>query len=93
MQLSPIRSAIIIFILLTTVWIFINTVITKRWRNRAPDESKSWRLGFIYYNPPDKRIFLPKRTGLGMTFNFARPASIIMVSAIILFCVVYLIIF
>lgn len=92
MHLSPIHAAFIIFILLTTVWIFINTIITKRWRNRAPDESKSWKFGFIYYNPLDKRICLPKRTGLGITFNFTRPVSIVLASAIIVFCVVYLII-
>jgi uncharacterized membrane protein len=31
----------------------------------------------FYYNPDDKRIFVPKRTGGGYTINFANPLSII----------------
>jgi len=36
----------------------------------TPDEA--WRLGFIYYNPQDPALFVPKRYGLGYTFNFGR---------------------
>lgn len=41
------------------------------------DNSKYWYLGFLYYNPDDKRIFPPKRIkGLGWTINFANPYSV-----------------
>lgn len=39
--------------------------------------SSPWKLGFIYYNREDKRIFPPKRTKMGWTINFANPWSII----------------
>lgn len=38
----------------------------------------------FYYNPNDKRIFIPKRTGGGYTVNFANPLSVITGVAIIL---------
>ncbi|MBI4890722.1 MAG: hypothetical protein HY821_08865 [Acidobacteria bacterium] len=40
---------------------------------KAPREA--WKLGVFYYNPDDPDIMVPKRTGLGYTMNFARPAS------------------
>ncbi len=35
------------------------------------DDSNNWKLGFVYYNKADKRLFLPKRAGFGYTLNFA----------------------
>ena len=29
-----------------------------------------WILGFIYFNPMDKRVFPPKRFNHGVTINF-----------------------
>ncbi|WP_449388779.1 DUF5808 domain-containing protein [Chryseobacterium lineare] len=40
------------------------------------DENSFWKLGVFYYNKQDKRLFPPKRTGLGWTVNFANPLSI-----------------
>ena len=37
--------------------------------DRAPDSC--WKLGIIYYNPADPSMFIPKRFGIGYTFNFA----------------------
>ena len=35
-----------------------------------------WRWGgMIYYAPDDPALFIPKRFGIGQTFNFARPAA------------------
>jgi uncharacterized membrane protein len=39
------------------------------------NNSAFWKLGIFYYNPEDKRTFLPKRFGIGWTLNFARPAA------------------
>ena len=39
---------------------------------------------FIYWNPDDKRIFVPKRWGIGWTVNFANPYSILALIVIIL---------
>jgi len=77
-QISLIQTLLIIFILIATVWVFINTIITKKWRNKAPGEAESWKAGIFYYNPDDKRLMLPKRTGLGFTLNFAQPTAIIL---------------
>jgi len=86
-----IQIGILVFALLSTLLIFVNTIITKKWRNNTEDESKSWKLGFIYYNPKDNRVLLPKRTGLGITFNFAKPISIIITVGIIIAIVVSII--
>ena len=84
MHFSSFHLLLIILIAGSAVWIFVNTIITKKWRNRASAESESWNLGVFYYNPDDKRIFLPKRTGLGFTINFARPLSILFTILLIL---------
>ena len=42
---------------------------------REKENSKNYFL-FIYWNPEDKRIFVPKRWGFGWTVNFANPLSI-----------------
>ncbi len=34
-------------------------------------------FGPFYWNPEDKRIFVPKRWGYGWTINFANPYSIL----------------
>ncbi len=41
-------------------------------------DPKNWRFGVFYYNPEDKRTFLPKRIkSMGMTINFADTKSVI----------------
>ncbi|MCE3075010.1 DUF5808 domain-containing protein [Chryseobacterium gwangjuense] len=44
--------------------------------NSADKESSHWKFGLFYYNKEDKRIFSPKRFGLGWTINFANPLSV-----------------
>ena len=44
----------------------------------SPDDPLNWKWGIFYYNKTDKRIFLPKRNGLGWTVNFANPYSILL---------------
>jgi uncharacterized membrane protein len=83
---------IILFALLFSAITFYNTIITKKWRNKVINESECWKWGGFYYNPQDKRIFLPKRSGLGLTLNFAHPIStviMILVVVIIIISAVY----
>jgi len=40
-------------------------------------KSSPWKFGIFYYNKEDKRLFPPKRLGLGWTVNFANPLSVI----------------
>lgn len=48
------------------------------------DQNSFWKLGIFYYNKKDKRLFPPKRTGLGWTVNFANPFSIALFILIIM---------
>ncbi|HUJ28098.1 MAG TPA: DUF5808 domain-containing protein [Myxococcales bacterium] len=43
----------------------------------------AWRAGIFYYDPADPALFVPKRSGLGYTFNFGRPSAIILAIALI----------
>lgn len=70
-------TAFIVSILAIVAIVFYKTIITGEWRNRAPAESESWHAYVFYFNPKDKRLFLPKRTGLGWTINFAQPLAIV----------------
>ena len=61
-----------------TSMVFYKTIITKEWRNRVPNESEHWHGVIFYHNRNDPRYFLPKRTGLGWTINFAHPGAIVL---------------
>ena len=55
---------------------------SQQWHNEHPGEeviveNDHFYARIFYFNPEDKRIFLPKRTGGGYTVNFANPLSII----------------
>ena len=41
----------------------------------ANDDDAHWPLGIFYFNPNDPSIVVPKRFGVGWTFNVARPAA------------------
>ena len=70
-------------VLILSGMVFYKTVITKEWRNVVPNESAHWHGVIFYHNPEDARYFLPKRTGLGWTINFAHPGAIVMLVLII----------
>jgi uncharacterized membrane protein len=90
-MITYIIYGIIIFVLLLSAITFYNTIITKKWRNKAINESQSWKWGMFYYNPMDKRIFLPKRSGLGLTLNFANPVATVIMCALFLIIIITLI--
>jgi uncharacterized membrane protein len=57
------------------------------YRNAVPQmqEERHWKGGgFFYYNPDDPALLVPKRYGIGMTFNFARPLSWVILAAVVL---------
>ena len=49
----------------------------------APAGGDGWR-GIFYVNPADPRLLVPKRFGIGWTFNFARPISWLILTALLL---------
>ena len=34
-----------------------------------------WKLVMFYYNPDEPKLFVPKRTRIPFTLNFAKPAA------------------
>jgi uncharacterized membrane protein len=42
-----------------------------------------WKAGMVYWNPDDPAIFVPKRVGIGWTFNFANKWSWMVLIAIV----------
>ncbi len=47
-------------------------------------EGRFWRAGFLYYNPADSALMVPKRVGMGYTLNFGRPVAWLILGAILL---------
>jgi len=41
-----------------------------------------WKLVAFYYNPDEPRLFVPKRTGIKFTLNFARPGAWVIIGTI-----------
>ena len=48
------------------------------------DEDDHWICGLFYYNPDDSRLIINSRVGINSTFNLARPAAKVIMSAIVL---------
>jgi uncharacterized membrane protein len=47
------------------------------------NDPSNWKFGIFYFNPEDKRLFLPKRIpSMGMTVNFANPYSFLVMAAL-----------
>ncbi len=55
---------------------------------RAPrsgaDPTEGWRGGLFYVNAADPRLLVPKRSGMGWTFNFARPVAWLLLAVLLL---------
>jgi len=49
-----------------------------------PTPQECWKAGLIYYNPNDAVLFVEKRDGLGITFNFANPWSWVLLAGLAL---------
>ena len=55
-----------------------NKEIKKRQYIDWYNDSNNWKLGIIYFNPKDKRLFPSKRVSwAGWTINFGNPLSIL----------------
>jgi uncharacterized membrane protein len=42
---------------------------------RKDTDPAHWKLAIFYYNPGEPRLFVPKRSGIPFTLNFAKPAA------------------
>ena len=47
-------------------------------------EDRHWKAGFLYVNSSDPALFVEKRFGIGYTLNFGRPASWVLLAAVLL---------
>jgi uncharacterized membrane protein len=46
--------------------------------NNMHQDPNNWKFGVFYFNPKDKRVLVLKRIpGLGVTFNFGNPFTVI----------------
>lgn len=63
------------------------------WRRRTRcflTTTRFWKLGMLYCNPDDASLFLPKRSGIGWTVNWGRPAVWALVVALVLFVAAFI---
>jgi len=48
------------------------------------NQPKHYKWGFLYFNPADNRVIVPKRVAwMGWTLNFASPFSYLIIAGII----------
>ncbi len=87
-----VQYIIVGLILVAAIGIIIKNVINERKSTDAENDTLGWKWGIIYYNPRDKRIILLNRIGLGITFNFAHPISILITIGILIFILLNLIV-
>jgi uncharacterized membrane protein len=87
-----VQYIIIGLILVAAIGLIIINATTERKNTQVENETSGWKWGIIYYNARDKRIILPNRIGLGITFNFAHPISILITVGIFIFILLNLIV-
>ncbi|MCX6174616.1 MAG: DUF5808 domain-containing protein [Ignavibacteriales bacterium] len=52
------------------------------------NDNSHWKLGIIYFNPKNEKVFVPKRIGIGWTINFATwQAKLILATFIVIILV------
>jgi len=62
--------------MLLVTWLLVRNQPRAALRNPA-----AWHAGFIYVDRADPAIFVPKRLGVGYTFNFGHPLALVMTFA------------
>jgi uncharacterized membrane protein len=73
---------------------FLTYISVRAWhtfRGLPSDQSTSaqyWVAGVFYFNRDDAALLVPKRSGMGYTFNMARPAAWILMVAILLLALI-----
>jgi uncharacterized membrane protein len=80
----------ILSVLMTAMifYIYFRFVRVKKPKGLILDDDAKWVLGMFYYSPSDPSTFVEKRTGIGYTLNFAKPAGWIILIGIIVFVIV-----
>jgi len=55
--------------------------------DRMRNNPDNYKWGFFYFNPRDPRFLVPRRTGIGLSPNFANPYSYLVILGIIIFAI------
>jgi uncharacterized membrane protein len=96
MPISPlwftIPSLFSLVMLFALLYVYSHFVREKTPKGPILDDDAKWRLGIFYYNPSDPSLFVEKRTGVGYTINFAKPAGWAFLMGIIALAVVAIVI-
>jgi uncharacterized membrane protein len=56
--------------------------------DKMRSDPDNYKWGFFYYNKKDKRILVPRKTGIGFSVNFANPYSYLVISVIIILAII-----
>ena len=51
---------------------------------KDPTENSNWKFGIFFYDPDNKKVFVPKRFGIGWTLNFARVESVLIIGLLVI---------
>lgn len=81
-------------LLMLAFLIYVAVRVWHTFRGLPSDQStpaQRWVAGLFYYNPDDAALLVPKRSGMGYTFNMARPAAWGLMAALLLLALVPLI--
>ncbi|MBD2844783.1 DUF1648 domain-containing protein [Paenibacillus sp. IB182496] len=74
-------------VILIAVGLFLYQLRSKGLESIGDEQAQAdryWRLGgLVYYNPADPALLVEKRVGVGMTVNFARPLSWLLLGAVL----------
>jgi uncharacterized membrane protein len=74
-----------------TGWKLFPQAIETPSEKSSPDDDRFWKAGVLYYNREDRSLIVPKRFGVGYTFNFAHPVSwVVLALPLIVFAIVFL---
>lgn len=55
--------------------------------DKMKNDPDNYKWGFFYSNPADPRCFVPRKTGIGWSLNFANPYAYLVIVSIFIFAV------
>lgn len=92
--LKVLHGGIIVMFVCLALAIILTLLETNKLLAHQPD-AVNYRWGVFYVNPDDRRLWVEKRCGVGMTLNYARPAawwisSLFILIVLVVFTVVFL---
>lgn len=78
-------APVLVFSVAAVVVLVVVTALAVRGVPREPVRNpNAWRAGVFYFDRHDPALLVPKRSGVGYTFNFAHPAAVLLTLLILL---------